>query len=121
MKLLITGGFGFIGSNFILNIIQNHDDFKEDYYSTRLYQHAEDICQHIDGLIQLDKYPATMFGKYQTIRAVLFKQDNPEMANRLLGQLIIVGWSAIPASKKYEEIENVDPAIQSSTRTIEQS
>ena len=27
MKLLITGGLGFIGSNFILNIIKNHPDF----------------------------------------------------------------------------------------------
>ncbi len=99
---------------------QNYDDNKDDYYSSRLYQHAEDICQHIDGLIQLDKYPERMFGKYNTIRAVLFKQDEPEKANRLLGQLIIVGWSAIPASKKYEEIENVEPAIQSSVRTTEQ-
>ena len=28
MKLLITGGLGFIGSNFILHILQNHPDYK---------------------------------------------------------------------------------------------
>ena len=28
IKLLITGGLGFIGSNFILNILQNYDQFK---------------------------------------------------------------------------------------------
>ena len=27
MKLLITGGLGFIGSNFILRILENHNDF----------------------------------------------------------------------------------------------
>jgi len=28
MKLLVTGGLGFIGSNFILHALQNYDDFK---------------------------------------------------------------------------------------------
>ncbi len=28
MKLLITGGLGFIGSNFILNTVQNYEEFK---------------------------------------------------------------------------------------------
>ncbi len=28
MKLLVTGGLGFIGSNFILNTLQNHDEFE---------------------------------------------------------------------------------------------
>ena len=28
MKLLITGGLGFIGSNFILKLLENHDDFQ---------------------------------------------------------------------------------------------
>ena len=28
MKLLITGGLGFIGSNFILHVLKNYDDFE---------------------------------------------------------------------------------------------
>jgi len=28
MKLLVTGGLGFIGSNFILYLIQNHNEYK---------------------------------------------------------------------------------------------
>ena len=28
MKLLVTGGYGFIGSNFILKLLKEHDDFK---------------------------------------------------------------------------------------------
>ena len=37
MKLLVTGGLGFIGSNFILDIIQNHDDFKVINVDDQLY------------------------------------------------------------------------------------
>ena len=28
MRLLVTGGLGFIGSNFILNVLKNHDKFE---------------------------------------------------------------------------------------------
>ena len=28
MKLLVTGGYGFIGSNFILKLLENHTEFK---------------------------------------------------------------------------------------------
>ena len=28
MKLLVTGGFGFIGSNFILKLLEEHTEFK---------------------------------------------------------------------------------------------
>jgi len=28
MKLLVTGGLGFIGSNFILHVLKNYDDFE---------------------------------------------------------------------------------------------
>ena len=37
MKLLVTGGYGFIGSNFILNVIQNHEDFKVTNIDDQLY------------------------------------------------------------------------------------
>jgi dTDP-glucose 4,6-dehydratase len=37
MKLLVTGGLGFIGSNFILDIIQNHNDFKVTNVDDQLY------------------------------------------------------------------------------------
>jgi len=37
MKLLITGGLGFIGSNFILNIIQNYDEFQITNVDDNLY------------------------------------------------------------------------------------
>jgi len=37
MKLLVTGGLGFIGSNFILNIIQNHTDFEITNVDDQLY------------------------------------------------------------------------------------
>jgi len=28
MKLLVTGGYGFIGSNFILKLLEEHEEFK---------------------------------------------------------------------------------------------
>ena len=37
MKLLVTGGLGFIGSNFILDIIQNHTDFEITNVDDQLY------------------------------------------------------------------------------------
>ena len=37
MKLLVTGGLGFIGSNFILNIIQNYDNFQVTNVDDQLY------------------------------------------------------------------------------------
>ena len=37
MKLLVTGGLGFIGSNFILQILQNHDDYSIVNVDAELY------------------------------------------------------------------------------------
>jgi len=37
MKLLVTGGLGFIGSNFILNLLKNSDDFHVTNVDAQLY------------------------------------------------------------------------------------
>jgi len=37
MKLLVTGGLGFIGSNFILNALKNHDEFEIINIDDELY------------------------------------------------------------------------------------
>ena len=37
MKLLVTGGLGFIGSNFILNILKNHPNFTITNIDAELY------------------------------------------------------------------------------------
>ena len=37
MKLLITGGLGFIGSNFIIKILQNYNDFTIVNVDAELY------------------------------------------------------------------------------------
>ena len=37
MKLLVTGGLGFIGSNFILNTLQNSEGFKITNVDAELY------------------------------------------------------------------------------------
>lgn len=103
------------------SVRQSFEDNRDDYNASRLYYYAEEICQHIDGLIQLDKYPEHMFGQYKRIRKFLFREKNPIVADRLLGQLIILGRSSVPAKIRYEESESVEPTITSMTRTIEQS
>lgn len=37
LKLLVTGGLGFIGSNFILNLLKNHNDFHVTNVDAQLY------------------------------------------------------------------------------------
>lgn len=98
----------------------NFDENRDNYYEIRLYHHAEEICTHIDGLIQLDKYPSEIFGKYQTIREYIFKENDHSIADRLLGQLIILGRSVVPPEMKYETMETVEPTISSEIRTVEQ-
>lgn len=103
------------------SIKQSFEDNRDDYNASRLYYYAEEICQHIDGLIQLDKYPEHMFGHYRRIRKFIFREKDPIIADRLLGQLIILGRSSVPAKIRYEETESVEPTITSMARTIEQS
>ena len=47
MKLLVTGGLGFIGSNFILHVLKNHDDFEIINVDAELLgSNHENLSQH---------------------------------------------------------------------------
>ncbi len=102
-------------------ILQQWEENKDEYYSYRIYDHAEEICTHIEGLIQLDDYPEEKFGKFNQIREQIFREKDPVLASKLLGQLMIIGKSAIPAEIKTTEVQIIEPAIGgTSVRTVEQ-
>jgi len=96
-------------------IIQQWEENKEEYRKVRIYQHAEEICTHIEGLIQLDDYPENKFGNFDKIREQIFRQNDDIMADRLLGQLLIIGKSAIPAEIKTTQVQVIEQSMGGST------
>ncbi len=82
-----------------------------EYYEIRIYAQATEICDHLDGLIQLDRYPKEMFGQYKTLRKLIQKvTDNTEKVRALM-QLKIIAKSIIPPQIKYEKVEVIEPSI----------
>jgi len=103
-------------------IIQQWEENKEEYYTKRIYEHAEEICTHIEGLIQLDDYPEEKFGKFNEIREQIFREHDTVYASKLLGQLLMIGKSAIPAQMRTTEVQIIEPAIGGTkVRTTEQA
>jgi len=49
MKMLVTGGLGFIGSNFILNVLKNHDEIKIVNVDAELYGSNKENLKDIQG------------------------------------------------------------------------
>lgn len=94
------------------------DDIKE-YYKTRINAQATQICDYIDGLIQLDKYPKGMFGSYKRLRNFLHATSDKFEKARALNQLRIIAKSIIPTKIKFEQVEIIEPSLLSSTPTRE--
>lgn len=90
-----------------------------DYYNIRVYAQATEICDHIDGLIQLDRYPKEMFGQYKTLRMLLQKVTDKQEKVRCLMQLKIIAKSIIPPEIKYETKEVIEPSLISASQTTE--
>lgn len=90
------------------------DDIKE-YYNVRVYAQATQICDYIDGLIQLDRYPKEMFGAYKRLRNFIHSTPNKFERVRGLNQLRIIAKSIIPTKIKFGEVTTVQPSIVSST------
>ncbi len=91
----------------------------ENYYKIRVYAQATEICDHIDGLIQLDRYPKEMFGQYKTLRMLLQKINDNQEKVRCLMQLKIIAKSIIPVEIKYETKEVIEPSLISASQTME--
>ncbi len=68
----------------------------EHFYSERVLYHAEEITQIIQAMIEIDAYPKHWFGKFQDIRSKIFTEDDPKIANKMLGMLIRIGRSQLP-------------------------
>lgn len=95
------------------NVIR--DDIKE-YYSHRVQQQSDIIVQYIDGLIQRDGYPKSMFGDYKYIKTEIDQKDGLEKAYSL-NKLRICALTAIPADIKNEAPRIIEPSIGSNART----
>ena len=50
MKLLVTGGLGFIGSNFILKILSEYKDFSIINVDAELFGSNQKNLQHVESL-----------------------------------------------------------------------
>ena len=87
----------------------------QEYYEIRVKQQATDICDFLDGLIQLDRYPQKMFGQYKRLRDFIHATDSKFERVRALNQLRIIGRSIIPPQIRYETPENVESSMVSSS------
>jgi len=94
------------------------DDIDE-YYNTRVYAQATQICDCIDGLILLDRYPKAMFGAYKRLRNFLHATPDKFERARALNQLRIIAKSIIPTKIKFEQVEIVEPSLLSTAPTRE--
>mgnify|MGYP000120117011 CR=1 FL=1 len=52
MKLLVTGGLGFIGSNFILHLIKNYPDIFKSYVGSNLSPRSPILRQFPPWLLE---------------------------------------------------------------------
>ena len=87
----------------------------EEYYNVRVYAQATQICDYIDGLIQLDRYPKEMFGAYKRLRNFIHSTPNKFERVRGLNQLRIIAKSIIPTKIKFGEVTTIQPSIVSAT------
>lgn len=94
-------------------------DDGEEYYKIRVYAQATEICDHIDGLIQLDRYPKQMFGQYKVLRNLIQHLTDKHEKVRALMQLKIIAKSIIPPQIKFETREVIEPSLISSSGTME--
>ena len=59
MRILVTGGCGFIGSNFIKHILNTYEDYKIYNVDKLTYAGSEDNLGEFNSLIPLIYYVAT--------------------------------------------------------------
>ena len=75
MKLLVTGGLGFIGSNFIINLIKNHPEI----HITNI--DAELLGSNHQNLTEINNSPNYNFVKGNITNKILMEKliDNVEL------------------------------------------
>ena len=98
MKLLITGGLGFIGSNFILNIIQNYNDFQ-----------IINVDDNLHGSNPKNLFDVENSKNYQFVKGNI---TNIELIEKLVSDCdVVVNFAA--ESHVDRSIANVNPFIDS--------
>ena len=91
----------------------------EDYYNIRVYAQATQICDYIDGLVMLDKYPQQMFGAYKRLRDFVHATPDKLERVRALNQLRIIARSIIPVKTREQRVEIVEPSLLASSTVVE--
>jgi len=98
MKLLVTGGLGFIGSNFILNVIQNYDDFQ-----------VTNVDDHLHGSNSQNLLDINNSKNYQFIKGNI---TNAKLIDKLVSDCdAVVNFAA--ESHVDRSIADVNPFIES--------
>ena len=98
MKLLVTGGLGFIGSNFILNVIQNYDDFQVTNVDDQLYGSNSQNLTDIDNS-----------KNYQFVKGNI---TNIKLIDKLVSDCdVVVNFAA--ESHVDRSIANINPFVES--------
>lgn len=89
----------------------------ENFHSDRCQLYADEIVQHIRGLIQLDHYDEDIFGNWRNI-AHAIKESEGRQKCMYLKQLIIHALTTIPPDIRFEQVELIEPAITNQSRTM---
>ena len=93
------------------------EDFEKEFYEKRVYDYADSIVDHIEGLIARDGYEQTMFGNYKALqRAIHESKDNRKLL-LTLQKLVITARSAVPLQVLQREVEVIEPSILSQRNT----
>ena len=103
MKLLVTGGLGFIGSNFILQILKNYEDFEITNVDAELYG------SHKDNLNEIENFPNYKFVKGNITSYSLMK-------NLITDCDVIVNFAA--ESFVDRSISNAEPFLESNIKGV---
>lgn len=89
----------------------------EDYFKKRVFSQTIVLCDFIDGLIMLDRYPQKMFGHYKQLKNFIFATSDTNERVRALNQLRIIASSIIPPDIKFEKVELVEPNLLATAPT----
>ena len=94
-------------------------DDRKDYFKNRLKTQSTDICDFIDGLIQLDKYPKKMFGMYKRLHHLVKSSHDEYEQMRALNQLRIIAVSVVPPQIKFQQMQVIEQSLMSNQRVTE--
>ena len=90
----------------------------KDYYQRRIQNHANEIYSYVNGLVQRDEFPKSMFGNYKAIKQVLDLAEGIRK-DEYLTDLRICATTAIPKNVLETEHVIVEPSISTSSDVTE--